>query len=471
MPKLRSETYQDYRDRVLNPISPSFCGAKWLNATVWLGSGNTASCHHPPAHKIPLEEIAVDYKALHNTEFKKRVRAQMLAGEFPTECDYCWKVEGMGSQYVSDRVYKSIIYTDSELQELADSVKDTENVNPKTLEIAFDAMCNFACSYCNSSFSTSWSADIKTNGHYTNLISDGGSAFQHDGSWDQPYGLKNENNPYVAAFMEWWEKELSRELVELRITGGEATMSPDFWRLMSWWDNNPDCKVKLAVNSNLGAKKSLLEKLCATTHKMNEFILYTSNESFGTHAEYIRDGLIWDEWLNNLEFMLDNGKISKSNVMMTINSLCLYSITDLMDTLLKMKAKYGSNHLMMSFNILRFPSFQAPVTLPKEFREERANHIENWLKHNWDMQPVSITGRGMLAQFEYDGLVRLISYLREVDVGHDNTSSLESRQSDFKSFFMQYDARRNKNFVETFPQLKEWYESIKVIKTIPIIQS
>ncbi len=83
--KRKTETYQEYRDRVINPISPSFCGAKWYNATIWLNSGTTASCHHPPAHKIPVEEVLKNPKAIHNTSYKKMVRKQMLEGERPKE--------------------------------------------------------------------------------------------------------------------------------------------------------------------------------------------------------------------------------------------------------------------------------------------------------------------------------------------------------------------------------------------------
>ena len=67
--KKHDETYQEYRDRAINSISKSFCGAKWFNATIWLGNGSTASCHHPPAHKIPLEEVAKNHKAIHNDHF------------------------------------------------------------------------------------------------------------------------------------------------------------------------------------------------------------------------------------------------------------------------------------------------------------------------------------------------------------------------------------------------------------------
>ena len=95
MPKKSDESLQQYRDRVLDSKSESFCGAKWFNATTWLGSGTTASCHHPPAHKIPLIEIEEDYTAIHNTKHKKEMRRMMQNGERPAECEYCWKMEDM----------------------------------------------------------------------------------------------------------------------------------------------------------------------------------------------------------------------------------------------------------------------------------------------------------------------------------------------------------------------------------------
>ena len=151
--KKKDESYQQWRDRTIDKISPSFCGAKWYNATIWLNSGSTASCHHPPAHKIPLEEVQKNFKAIHNTKYKKMVRKQMLDGERPKECDYCWKVEDLGKNYVSDRTYKSVIYKEEDLNLCKSKYSFTEDVPLKTLEIAFDANCNFSCSYCNASFS------------------------------------------------------------------------------------------------------------------------------------------------------------------------------------------------------------------------------------------------------------------------------------------------------------------------------
>jgi len=456
MGKKQDESFAEYRDRAINSISPSFCGAKWYNATVWLGNGMTASCHHPPAHKIPLEEVQKNYKAIHNTQYKKLIRKQMLEGERPKECEYCWKIEDLGKDKISDRVYKSIIYKDQELVQCKTELGWTEDVDLKTLEIAFDANCNFACSYCNASFSTSWQGDIKKNGPYQNLVSDGAAAFQHSGAHTIPFGKKNEGNPYIEAFWKWWEKELQFSLKELRVTGGEPTMSQDFWKLMKWWENNPECTVEFAVNSNLGQKKELVDQLLLSTHKVKKFHLYTSCESYKEHSEYIRDGFVWDTWINNLERMFTEGNVASINCMLTINGLSLFSLTEFMDEMLILKQKYKSNFPACSFNILRFPSFQAIVTLPREIRLERADHIERWINKNYK------DGSNGFTEFERQDMLRLVAYTREVEVGHAFTSSAETRVRDFKSFYQQYDKRRGKDFTKTFPMLKEWWDSINV---------
>ena len=208
------ENFDDYRTRVIDPISDSFCGAKWYNATIWLGHGGTASCHHPPAHNIDKEEIKTNPSAIHNTRHKKKMRQMMLEGTRPKECEYCWKIEDMekdadGNRPVSDRTFKTHIYSDEELQRIA-TMDPAEDVNLKTLEIAFDRTCQFACSYCNPAFSTTWVKDIRQNGGYSNIKSDARGHFIDDAPYADPFD-KDEENPYVKAFWEWWP-ELSLEL-------------------------------------------------------------------------------------------------------------------------------------------------------------------------------------------------------------------------------------------------------------------
>lgn len=468
MAKRRDETYRQYRDRVVDPISGSFCGAKWYNATVWLNNGTTASCHHPPAHKIvdfengeTFEDLKKNPSMLHNTTYKKLVRKQMLDGERPKECEYCWKIEDLGPEKVSDRVFKSVIYSDQDLEDCRDVYGESEDVDLKTLEIAFDSNCNFACSYCNASFSTTWQKDIRQYGAYQNLHSDGARAFQQDGGWTKQF-KKNEVNPYTQAFWDWWPK-LSQSLQQLRITGGDAPMSPEYWKLVDWWkENGQHLDMKFAVNSNMGHKGKTMDKFIETSNYFKQFIVYSSCEAVGKQAEYIRDGLDWGYWKHSVDRLLTEGDVKEFHVMMTINSLCLYSITDFMDYCNDLKRKYGHMFGVYSVNILRFPSFQSPGTLPEEMRHERADHIEKWLNEN--------RNSGIMHDMEIDGVDRLIDYLRSVEEPHRYTSSIESRHKDFKSFYMQYDERREKDFKYAFPELAEWFDSLPYEESIPVTQ-
>ncbi len=182
----------EFRQQVLDKKSKSFCAAKWYNATIWLGSGMTTSCHHPPAHAINVDNVRHNPAALHNTTKKKFEREQMQHGDRPLGCEYCWKIEDMGSDAISDRVYKSKIYPIEALNE-AFETPAADDISLRTLEIAFDRTCQFACSYCNPAFSSTWVNDIRKNGPYNGLVSDGRNHFTHTHDSSQLYKFGQTN--------------------------------------------------------------------------------------------------------------------------------------------------------------------------------------------------------------------------------------------------------------------------------------
>jgi pyruvate-formate lyase-activating enzyme len=448
MPKIANETDAQYKRRVIDIKSASFCAAKWYNATIWLGSGQTTSCHHPLPHAIDLEEIKTNPKAIHNTKEKKEQRRQMQQGERPSGCEYCWKIEDMGKDAISDRVYKTIIYEDKDLDE-AFNTRPEQDVDLQTLEIAFDRTCQFACSYCNPAFSTAWVRDIHRNGPYTNLVSDGRNHFTHTHDSSQLYTI-NDVNPYVEAFFKWWESDLHKTLKELRITGGEPLMSGYTWRLIDWFQTNRGkSTTRLAINSNLGFEQDKLERLLDATEGI-ELDLYTSNESTSRHAVYIRDGLDWDQWVSNVTYLLDSKRLRGLHVMCTINALCLLSLPEFLWSIVELKKKYSKDSINFSLNILRFPSFQSPLILPIEMRKQYAEELQRFN---------AVDGM-YIHEYEYNQVGRLIDYLRTVESPHSGALSREILQRDFKNFYQQYDQRRDKDFRTTFPQLAEWYDTL-----------
>ena len=443
----------EFRQQVLDTKSASFCAAKWYNATIWLGSGMSTSCHHPPAHKIDAEAIRTNPSAIHNTVEKKIDRLNMQLGNRPKGCEYCWKIEDMGRNAVSDRVYKSKIYPLEALNE-AYTQPHQDDVNLRTLEIAFDRTCQFACSYCNPAFSSTWVKDIQRNGAYESLVSDGRNHFTHSHDSSQLYRF-GETNPYTEAFFEWWETDLHKTLQELRVTGGEPLMSGETWKLLDWFkENRGRSTTKLAINSNLGMDSTKLQEFIEKVKDIPHLEIYTSMESVDNQAEYIRDGLDYDQWMHNVGELLEHDSIKAVHCMSTINALCLERLPNLLYQLLELKQMYGRERVNFTLNILRFPSFQSALILPPEIRTQDKDRLQDFWNRNQN--------NPYMHEHELNHIQRLIDYLDVVKTPHSDTFDMPKLHNDFKQFFTQYDQRRGKNFTQTFARLADWYNDIPV---------
>jgi organic radical activating enzyme len=400
---------------------------------------------------VDKDKVTTNPRLLHNTDQKKDDRRKMLAGERPAGCEYCWKIEDMGRDAISDRVYKSKIYPIEALHAARNTPPD-QDVNLRTLEIAFDRTCQFACSYCNPAFSTTWVNDIKRHGPYNSLVSDGRNHFTHTHDSSQLYKI-TENNPYVDAFFAWWETDLHRTLQELRITGGEPLMSGHTWKLIDWFkENRGKSNTRLAINSNLGFDSEKLQEFTDAIQDLPHVELYTSMEAVGAQAEYIRDGLDYNQWLANVHSLMKSNTVKALHVMCTINALCLDSLPEFLNRLLDLKQLYGRNKINFTLNILRFPSFQSALVFPDNIRERYRVELAEWLYKN--------RANPWLQEHEINHAQRLVDYLDVVKTPHSDAFDMPKLLNDFREFYQQYDQRRSKDFGLAFPQLKEWYDSL-----------
>jgi hypothetical protein len=183
-----------------------------------------------------------------------------------------------------------------------------------------------------------------------------------------------------------------------------------------------------------------------------ELDLYTSNESMHAHAEYIRDGLAWQQWTDNMEWLMQSGRLRGLHNMCTINALCLESLPEFLEHLVGWKQKYGNDFPNFTLNILRFPSFQSPLVLPDDLRMYHKQRLVDFM--------VRHKGHGYLQEHEINHVQRLIDYLDVVKTPHSDAFDMPLLHNDFKQFYKQYDQRRNKNFVETFPNLRDWCQTL-----------
>ena len=442
---------------IMNEISPTFCLAKWHHTTIYLQTGETHSCYHPAPHKIPLAEIALDPSALHNTKEKIGQRAEMMAGQKPAGCNYCWNIEAMGDDYISDRKERNAsIYTEERLGAIkADPLAP---VNPQYIEISFGNECNFKCGYCHPKHSSAYHKEIKDFGPYDMVKN-----HRNDINWFTVY--EEETNPYVEAWWRWWP-EVSKTLTILRITGGEPLLQQSTWRLLDELDNNPKPNLELNINSNFGIKPILIDRLVEKVNrllsekKIKDFKLFTSIDTWGKPAEYIRTGLDIAVWEKNLDTYLTKTDLPVT-FMITFNILTVTTFQSLLEKILEWRVKYNGND-QNKWQRIRFdtPFLKEPLQydmniLPKdEFMNYMKNHLDFILANLDDKN------RSKFNDLEYAKFERVVKYMETTQ--YTNEKLLEGKR-DFFNWFTEYDRRRGTDFVATFPELENFYYDCRIV--------
>lgn len=447
----------------LNGIGCGMCLAKWTQVTMHLHNGMTHSCHHPSPHKIPLEELKRNPTALHNTNYKKEKRREMLNGKKPEECNYCWKVEDSSNSF-SDRIFKSSeSWSKPYLKEIA-GLDWRANYNPKYVEVSFSNTCNFKCSYCSPMFSSKWTEEIEKHGGYPT------STNFNDLTWvkqtnQMPY-KHSDDNPYVESFWNWWP-DLYNDLHTFRITGGEPLLSKDTWKILDFIENTdtPNRNLNLSVNTNLGSPKQLIERFVqkvkniTNENKVNEFIVFTSCESWGSQAEYIRNGLDFDLFFENVEYILTELPKVTINVMATFNALSIFGYGKLIDKIFELKQKYRNNErywvsaIQLDTSYLRWPSHLSVKILEEEQKEMILDYAK---KAFYYATPEFSHDHFGFSDVEVQKIKRLYDYAISKD-----DFDVETNRKDFVLFVDEHDKRRQTNFLETFPEFKNLYENVK----------
>ena len=459
----------EYKTRVLDSKSASFCGAKWFHTSIWLWNGWTASCHHNPPHVSDLNEVALDPSALHNTAKKKQERAMMQAGERPLDCQFCWVIEDQKSDELAHRTWYSQIANEQELQTVFDAPSD-QNVIPKYVELGIDRTCNLACSYCCPDISSSWSRDIKQNGPYQGLTTDERNHYVDTGKF--LYGV-TEHNPYADAFFKWWDQELGQHVKILRITGGEPMVSQHFWTLLDWLHDRPNptgCTIHLTTNLSYSA--DILQRfLDRIKDSQWRWTIAVSAENLGTRGEYVRHGLDWAQWTQNMDTVIQSKLFDNIQLLTTMSAASVDGLVEFVDWVTTLKktarAQLSKLYIELYMSYVRWPTFQSVLILPQHLRQMYSEEIAACVRRN--LQWLSIK--------EQDSLNSFARYLCSAEQPHRGSYMTAERltfddqqkefvstefEKDFRKFFTQYDQRRELDFVTTFPRLKEWYESIQI---------
>lgn len=440
----------------LDSIGPGFCLAKWNQVTFHLGSGMVHSCHHPAMYRISEEEIKGNPTALHNTRHAKCIRKAILEGKRPPECEYCWNIENTSEIY-SDRVFKS---SEPWASGTFDEIKNLDwqdDWNPRYVEVAFSNICNQRCLYCGPSVSSAWQEESKRNGPI-NLP--GGYLFNLPEERDVENLQRDNKNPYVEAFWKWWP-ELFKSLHTFRVTGGDALLDNNTMKALKYiqehYTENPGITVGINTNLNVSEKRlsEFLEVLSdlSNNNKVRDVIVFTSIESTGKQAEYVRRGMNIERFWKNLGTVLQKLPKTTVTIMATYNILSVESYSELISKVYELKKRYHNPNraygsaILLDTSYLRYPDFLS-VRLCSEEQLEKVKQSAR-LMEKFTVQESETPPERCLPGFlevEIEKMQRVVDYIQNSKEPFDY--SLKRKQ--LKSFIREVDGREGTSFEDIF---------------------
>jgi organic radical activating enzyme len=400
----------------LDKISPSVCYAKWLHSDINFNQHTTASCHLNLPHKISKVAVGRD---IFNTPQKTKERQAMLSGQQPKGCDYCWKLERQGS--VSDRLIQSQTY----MQEGYDASVFTQDkdVVPSTVAITFDNLCNFACSYCDNSQSTTWGNLLHKQGYFENIHSDETERYKKSLN---TYKIdRTQHERLYNELCKYFENNHTK-INTVRFLGGEPCTSPTFWKFIKFL-STLNCKhMGMQIFSNCcPSNKFNINVLANYINDFKKIQIYGSVENIEQSAEFTRYGTDWNTILQNITNL--NAKGVVISLACTISALTVLNYDKFLEWVATQPYVYSSG----AYQVVN-PAFQSLRVLPKHIRDNLAHKINHQLEKNKEI---------FVKLDAYDQIQNVVDTLNN----NSPIENIDMLQKDLKTFTKQFAQKTGKD--------------------------
>ena len=228
-----------------------------------------------------------------NSNYMKDIRVKLMAGEEIPQCATC------NHKLLNAQVYRQH-FNKFYSNQIDEAFEKTNNNGETSMEVSswdyrFSNLCSFSCRMCGDMLSSSWESENRKNG----------ADYETKNLWgrkDIKEQLKKFHDQQVVK--EFTEAVENKTVKEFYWCGGEPLMWKIHWTAMQRVvELGFADQVYARYNSNMSRityfGKNLFDDVLS---KFQDWQINASIDATGEIGEYIRTGLKYDEWLENMRY-------------------------------------------------------------------------------------------------------------------------------------------------------------------------
>jgi radical SAM protein with 4Fe4S-binding SPASM domain len=363
-------------------------------------------------------------KEIWNNKEYKEIRRKIVNKEPVDHCKNCYMHE-----VESDGKNSFRRWANEDFKQFVDVVDFMEpdgtmlEMPLKYFDIRFSNICNYKCRTCGDIFSTSWAQENmkawakNTRKNYTISI--------HVSNNDP--SLLEQFKPYLP------------DMHIVYFAGGEPLITPEHYEVLEYLIEQKSTKMLLRYNSNMSVLGYKDKNILDMWKHFDKIDLFASLDSWGDRAAYIRHGTNWTVVVDNLKKIKEQAPNVSVQFNCVVSLFNIATITDFLDELIAEGLFDPYKDRPTLYRAITPPELCMRV-LDDKTKKAAEEKILAWIA-KFPVTPKTIA----------NALKENIAYLQE---DHSHLKKMS------KALIDAIDSRRGESFVNTFPELKEWYDSI-----------
>lgn len=304
----------------------------------------------------------------------------------------------------------------------AAALAEIDAAKPTHLELILATTCDLKCVYCDPDFSSAWEAEVRHHGMLPG----------QSPTWDTARG----SEAFVQAFWQWFD-EIAQTLRYVQINGGEPLIQTQFHRALDQLLAAQTQTMQVGVISNLNTPPQAFARFMKRLPKLLDrfdFRVAVSQDATRARAEYIRSGLSWTRFADNLERLAVALRPRQLHLAPTLSALNADAFADYISYVGQLADRTGAKfHWRPS--IVHEPEYLSPFVFGEAAIASLSEAAEEAMRWGW------MDLRDWISAVEASCL-------------SDGAKPLERSQA-LSGFLAEIDSRRGTSAAETFPELAE----------------